>query len=86
MRSVINRSERRFAQIRSYFREVALGSRDRSFTEKLILVRFVFVLDIVVQGEDQLVFIFDFLRADAFELGHDGRSVVVGHAAVRADR
>ena len=51
----------------------------------LFLVSFVFILDVVVEGEDQLLRIMDLLCADAFEFAHDRRGVVVRHHVVRAD-
>ena len=51
----------------------------------LLLVRFVLVLDVVIEGEHHLLRVFQPLRADALELAHDGRRVVVRHAAMRTD-
>ena len=49
------------------------------------LVGFVFILNVVIEREDELLGIVDFLRADAFELAHYRRGVVVGHYVMRAD-
>ncbi len=49
-----------------------------------LLVGFVLILDVVIEREDELLGIVDFLRADALELAHHRRGVVVGHDMMRA--
>ena len=51
-----------------------------------LLIRFVLVLDIVVERKDELFRIMNFLSANAFKLAHHGGRIVVGHNAMRANR
>ena len=46
---------------------------------------FVLILNVVIEGEDQLLGIVNLLRADGLELAHHRRGVVVGHDVMRAD-
>ena len=48
-------------------------------------VGLVAILDVVIEGEDELLRIVDLLGADRFELAHHGRRVVVSHGVKRAD-
>ncbi len=51
----------------------------------LLQVRIFLVLDVVIERKDQLLGILDLLRADALELAHHRRGIVMRHHAVRAD-
>ena len=50
-----------------------------------LLIRFILVLNVVIESKNQLLRIIDLLRPDALELAHHGRGVVVSHHAVRAN-
>ena len=50
------------------------------------LVRFVFVLNVVIECKNKLFGIVNLLRADALEFLHHRRSVVVGHYMMRSNR
>ncbi len=52
----------------------------------LLQVRFIPILDVVIECESKLLRIFHLLRADALELTHHRRRVVVRHAAMRTNR
>ena len=51
----------------------------------LLQIGFVPVLDVVIESEDKLRWIVNLFGANALELAHDRRGVVVGHDAMRAD-
>src|ERR1035438_6503876 len=51
----------------------------------LLQVRFVLVLDVMIERERKLLRILHFLGANALELAHHRRSVVMRHAAVRTN-
>jgi hypothetical protein len=59
----------------------------RKALDGLILVQIgiLFVLDVVVEGKDQLFGILDLLRADGLKLLHHSRGIVMRHHAMRAD-
>ena len=44
-----------------------------------LLVGLIVVLDVMIEGEDELFGIVNLLRANAFKLAHHRRSVVMGH-------
>ena len=52
----------------------------------LLQVRFILILDVMVERERKLLRIFHLLSADALELAHHRRCIVVCHAAVRTNR
>ena len=64
----------------------ALLFRERFNRAVFLQVRFILILDVMIERERELLRIFHFLRADALELAHHRRGVVVRHAAVRTNR
>src|SRR5580700_11264533 len=51
-----------------------------------LVIGFVLVLDVVIECEDKLLWVVNLLGADAFELTHYRRGIVVGHHMMRPDR
>ena len=50
-----------------------------------LLIRFILVLNVVIESKNQLLRIIDLLRPNALELAHHGRGVVVSHHTMRAN-